>query len=140
MAKTLSALLLAGVLALAACAPASRPVFGPETQPASAEPGALELGDVREPEPALAQQFAASVGRRFAGVELERASKELRSQNFDCFPPKAMGGHPPDRVCRRTLAANGCTHTWRVFLYEDRPARGLYDRTCGKDPLLGGPA
>lgn len=135
--------LTAGLAALAlAAATACAPVGPAAPGPLGAEAGAaLALGDVREDAASLARRFAASAATRYgAGTDIAGAAAELSRQNFVCAPPRATIGEPPAQICRRRLDAGGCAHTWQVFFYPDRPARGLYDRACGPDALLGGPA
>ncbi len=128
------ALLALAALALAACATTpSRP---------AAE---VSLGDWRRASPpATLSQFSASVARRYPpGTPLESAARDLTANAFSCTTPApARRGAPPARVCRRTLNASGCAHTWQVHLFGAAAltrARALYDRTCGSDGLLGGP-
>ncbi len=123
-------------LALAACASVSTPTGAPSGTDAGP---ALALGDVGDDPQRLAQRFGPSVERRYPiGMSTTDAVKDLQSQGFVCARPKAAAGDPPLQTCRRRLDANNCKHTWQVFLYKDRSARGLYDRACAGDELLGG--
>ncbi len=136
-------------LLLAACATptTSGPVepTGPATIPSSP----IALGDWRNAtEAAVLEAFQATVSGRYgAGLQVSAASADLRGNQFNCgaAPPRAEGnrGDPPAQVCRKTTTANGCTHTWQVHLFAEGEAlsrtRGLYDRRCGGDGLLGGP-
>lgn len=120
--------------------------------PAAAVPsGPINLGDWRNmPEAATLEAFQQTVAARYAtGLQLAAASSDLRRNEFNCgaAPPRAEGnrGNPPAQVCRKTTTANGCTHTWQVHLFDTEgdgrlaSTRGLYDRRCGGDGLLGGP-
>lgn len=117
---------------------------GPATIPAAP----VSLGDWRNAtEAATLQAFQEGVTSRYAaGLPISSASGDLRRNDFNCSaaPPRAEGnrGDPPAQVCRKTTTANGCTHTWQVHLFGDEAlarTRGLYDRRCGGDGLLGGP-
>jgi hypothetical protein len=143
--------LLALALALAACA--TSPVggvsapSGPSTIPSSP----LDLGDWRRASAAQTlSAFQGNVtGRYGAGIALSAVSADLRRNEFNCAPGvrEAGGrGDPPDQVCRRTTTVSGCTHTWQVHIFDEggdgqlARTRGLYDRRCGGDGLLGGPS
>ncbi len=118
---------------------------GPSTIPSTP----INLGDWRDAsEAATLQSFQQGVTSRYgAGMQIASVSADLRRNEFNCgaAPARAEGnrGDPPAQVCRKTTAANGCTHTWQVHLFGDDGAlartRGLYDRRCGSDGLLGGP-
>ena len=119
------------------------------TGPAGIPSGPISLGDWRSAsETATLEAFQQGVTSRYgAGLQVAAVSSDLRRNEFNCgaAPPRAEGnrGDPPAQVCRKTTTANGCTHTWQVHLFADgetltRP-RGLYDRRCGNDGLLGGP-
>ena len=136
-------------LALAACA---TPINGPATPAGSTSiPSApVDLGDWRNAnENATLTAFQEGVTNRYgAGIAISAASSDLRRNEFTCgaAPPLDAGrGDPPAQVCRRTIAASGCTHTWQVHLFDEggdgrlARTRGLYDRRCGGDGLLGGP-
>lgn len=136
------------VLALAACetVPTSG-VSSPSSSGATIASGPVELGDWRNAnEATVLQAFQQGVASRYgSGVEISAAAADLRRNEFSCgaAPPQDQGrGDPPAQVCRRTTTASGCTHTWQVHLFGrdtlDR-TRGLYDRRCGGDGLLGGP-
>ncbi|MGE0046081.1 MAG: hypothetical protein AB7J28_07175 [Hyphomonadaceae bacterium] len=133
---------LATLLALSACA--TNASYTPRGGPGGA-PAQLDLGDWRRANPsATLSQFSNIVTRRYAaGSPMSEALRDLRANDFSCTtPPRSTRGEPPAQICRRALEANGCTHTWQVHLYGGetltRP-RGLYDRACGGDGLLGGP-
>jgi hypothetical protein len=140
--------LFAAVLLLSAC----------ETIPASAPPaeagvaldGDLDLGDWRAGDQATTQAaFEQNASGRYrVGLTLASATADLRRSEFNCgdAPPldEQGRGDPPAQVCRRTITQNGCTHTWQVHLFGGDDAnvsrtRGLYDRRCGNEGLLGGP-
>jgi hypothetical protein len=140
----------AALAALAACA--TTPVSGPSAPsgPPSIPSAAIELGDYRTAnEAATLQAFQQQIASRYgAGTPISAVSADLRRGEFSCgaAPPQDRGrGDPPAQVCRRTITANNCTHTWQVHLFGDAGAsalartRGLYDRRCGNDGLLGGP-
>ena len=119
------------------------------TGPAAIPTAPISLGAWRNAsEAATLEAFQQGVAGRYgAGLPVAAVSSDLRRNEFNCgaAPPRAEGnrGDPPAQVCRKTTTANGCTHTWQVHLFADgetltRP-RGLYDRRCGNDGLLGGP-
>lgn len=96
------------------------------------------------------EAFQQSVASRYAaGIAVNAAQSDLEHNEFRCgaSPGTDAGrGDPPAEVCRRTVTANGCTHTWQVHLFDEHGdgrlarTRGLYDRRCGGDGLLGGPS
>lgn len=136
-------------VALAACA--TTPASGPSAPsgPASIPSTPLSLGDWRNASAAATLSgWEHTVTTRYgAGLALERVAADLRSNEFQCGPNQRRDerGDPAAEVCRRTITASGCTHTWQVHLFDasgDRRlarTRGLYDRRCGSDGLLGGP-
>lgn len=135
---------LAAGLALSACA--TMPVVSPPAGPAV--PSApLNLGDWRRASAAnVLRGFEQEVAARYrAGLAMSAAGADLRRNDFDCAAHRDNGGRgdPPDQICRRTVTAEGCTHTWQVHLYDDAGAlartRALYDRRCDGEGLLGGP-
>jgi hypothetical protein len=136
------------VLALAACETMPAGVSAPSSPGATIASGPVDLGDWRNAnEAATLEAFQQGVSSRYgAGLEISAAAADLRRNEFNCgaAPPLDQGrGDPPAQVCRRTTTASGCTHTWQVHLFGgngtlDR-TRGLYDRRCGNDGLLGGP-
>lgn len=146
--KTAAALIL--LIVLTACASMSNSGLETPSGPMTVPSTALDLGDWRT---ASAEQtlavFENNVASRYgAGLPVSAASADLRRQDFNCGPaPPADNGRgaPPAQVCRRTLAASACTHTWQVHLFDEANngrlarTRGLYDRRCGGDGLLGGP-
>ena len=147
MKRTLIAIGLAA--ALAACA---TPIGGVSTPSDAARiPSApIDLGDWRNSDEATTlTAFQQGVAARYsAGLAIDTVAADLRRNEFDCGPappPDAGRGDPPARVCRRTVTNNGCTHTWQVHLFDESNSgqlartRGLYDRSCGRDGLLGGP-
>jgi hypothetical protein len=140
------------VAALAALAGCATPVGGVSAPTGSAViPSApVDLGDWRNAtENATLSAFQRGVASRYgAGLAISAASADLRRNSFTCgaAPPAEGGrGDPPAQVCRRTLTNSGCTHTWQVHLFDEggdgrlARTRGLYDRRCGGDGLLGGP-
>ncbi|MBN8607892.1 MAG: hypothetical protein J0L81_13330 [Caulobacterales bacterium] len=141
-------LAMGAALALAACA--TMPTGGVSTPsgPASIPSTPLELGDWRNATPAATlSAFQEHVSDRYgAGLALTAVSGDLRRQEFTCVAgPQNERGDPPEQVCRRTITNSGCTHTWQVHLFDNAGdgelarTRGLYDRRCGGDGLLGGP-
>lgn len=138
--RALAALALA--LALAACASAPAP---PAPSGGGPPTGRLELGDWRSASArAVAQRFAQAVAQRYAaGAALAAATGDLSGQGFTCEAGVGEGrGRPPAHTCRREIRHGACAHTWQVHLYDENGrlarTRGLYDRTCGEDGLLGG--
>lgn len=137
------------MLLVSACA--TLPTSGPSepSGPATIPSSPISLGDWRNAtEAATFEAFQQGVSGRYgAGLEIAAVSADLRRNDFNCgaAPPRAEGnrGNPPAQVCRKTTTANGCTHTWQVHLFGEGTAlastRGLYDRRCGGDGLLGGP-
>lgn len=111
----------------------------------------LDLGNWRaSSEGATLSTFRRGVSARYApGAAINTVTADLRRSRFNCGPASPAlednRGVPPVQVCRRIIRAAGCTHTWQVHLFDrmgDRrlaSTRGLYDRGCGDDGLLGGP-
>ncbi|MEZ5994959.1 MAG: hypothetical protein R3C25_04335 [Hyphomonadaceae bacterium] len=143
---------LAIALAFAVSACATLPVGGTSTPsgPATIPSSPINLGDWRNAsESATLSAFQQTVASRYgAGLQLSAVSADLRRNEFNCgaAPAREQGrGDPPAQVCRRTVSASGCTHTWQVHLFDASGdgrlarTRGLYDRRCGGDGLLGGP-
>ena len=139
--------ILAAALLLAACEtiPAASP---PPSETGARFEGDLGLGEWRTAnEAATLSAFQQNVTNRYgAGIAISDATADLRRTEFNCgdAPPQDQGrGSPPAQVCRRTVTFSGCTHTWQVHLFgaDQRLAstRGLYDRRCGNEGLLGGP-
>lgn len=121
----------------------------PATGGASIPSGALDLGDWHHATPAATlSAFQQTVTARYAsGLTLSAVSADLRRNDFSCAANHDTGdrGDPATQVCRKTVTQSGCTHTWQVHLFDHdndgqlARARGLYDRRCGNDGLLGGP-
>jgi len=136
--------------ALAACAtPVSTGPTAP-SGPSTIPSGAIDLGDYRNAsEAATLQAFQQNVNGRYGvGLQISVVAADLRRNDFNCgaAPAQDRGrGDPPAQVCRRTISVSGCTHTWQVHLFSGEGnarlarTRGLYDRRCGGDGLLGGP-
>lgn len=138
--------ILAAALFLAACE--TIPAAAPAPEAAASFEGDLDLGDWRNAnEAATLSAFQQNVTSRYAaGIAISDAAADLRRTEFNCSdaPPQDQGrGSPPAQVCRRTVTLNGCTHTWQAHLFgaDERltRTRGLYDRRCGNEGLLGGP-
>jgi hypothetical protein len=142
-------LLAATALTLSACqtipvSGASAPSGGP-----SIPSGALALGDWRDANAAsVAQAFEREIDHRYrVGLALSAVNADLRGSAFTCAANREAAGRgdPPDQICRHTVSAENCTHTWQVHLYDEAGnaalarTRALYDRRCGGDGLLGGP-
>ncbi len=141
--------LFAAALLLAACATAPIGPAAPEG-PSEIPSGELNLGEWRTAsQAATLSAFEENVISRYgAGISISAAAADLRRNEFTCgaAPPQDQGrGDPPAQVCRRTVTAEGCTHTWQVHLFDANGdahlsrTRGLYDRRCGNEGLLGGP-
>ncbi|MBL8550395.1 MAG: hypothetical protein JNJ73_10445 [Hyphomonadaceae bacterium] len=138
-------LVLFAALALASCA--ARPIGA--TAPTGAgriAEGRLDLGEwTRGSQDATARRFAQTIAARYgAGVPLQAAAADLRENQFSCAPNRERRGDPPDMICRRTIQGAGCINTWQVHLYSDAGSqgltrtRGLFDKSCSRDELLGG--
>ncbi len=138
------------VLALAACETIPTGSPSAPSAPAAIPSTPLDLGDWRNTtEAATLQAFQQAVASRYGeGLAVNAASADLRRNEFNCGPAPEQDqgrGARPAQVCRRTMTANGCTHTWQVHLFDEggnaqiAGTRGLYDRRCGGDSLLGGP-
>ena len=140
--------LIAVAALMAACTTVPTGVTTP-AGPGEVPTGALELGDWRSAsEASTLTAFPQSVNSRYGqGLAISSASADLRRADFSCgaAPPLSEGrGDPPAQVCRHTETASGCTHTWQVHLFDEGGGRlgrtrGLYDRRCGGEGLLGGP-
>ncbi|HVY84994.1 MAG TPA: hypothetical protein VG943_07665 [Caulobacterales bacterium] len=131
---------------LAACA--TTPV-GPVAPPPPSIPSTpLDMGDWRHATAdAELSAFQNAVEHRYgAGLDLDGVTADLRRAQFTCNPNRDTVGNPPAQICRKTITEAGCTHTWQVHLYDTSGdaklarTRGLYDRRCGGDGLLGGPS
>lgn len=142
--------ILVAALLLAACETVPTAAPSPSAPPSARFEGDLQLGDWRTAnEAATLAAFQQNVAGRYpAGLQLSDAAADLRRSEFTCgaAPEQDHGrGDPPAQVCRRTVTASGCTHTWQVHLFEQNGdgrlarTRGLYDRRCGNEGLLGGP-
>jgi hypothetical protein len=143
------------VFLLAACALASACATAPGA--GTAAPGAaanipaspIEFGDWRRAgASAVAQHFEREIAARYAnGIPLSAVAADLRRNDFACAENRdsAGRGNPPTQICRKAAAAENCTHTWQVHLFNANGGdtlartRALYDRRCGGDGLLGGP-
>lgn len=117
------------------------------TGPASVPQGALDLGGDwrRAPISSVLNRFEGEVARRYRpGLSIAAATGDLGRQTFRCAPNTDTRGAAPTQICRKTVTAESCTHTWQVHLWAqgagalDR-TRALYDRRCGGEGLLGGP-
>ena len=92
--------------------------------------------------------FQQEIAHRYgAGLPLADVTADLRRAQFNCASNHdAHRGDPPAQICRKTVTEAGCTHTWQVHLFDAAGdarlvrTRGLYDRRCGGDGLLGGPS
>lgn len=139
---------IAALTLLAACATSTVSAPTAPSGPAAIPSTPLDLGDWRNAAAsATLASFEGNVAARYgAGVPVSDGVADLRRQEFTCAQPTRAEdgrGAPPAQVCRRTITANGCTHTWQVHFFGEGGAivrtRGLYDRRCGNDGLLGGP-
>jgi len=138
--------------ALGACAaaqttpaPTEAPALGGAPGPVVFS-GALRLGDWRGGETgAVAQEFAAAVESRYGqGVGLADAREDIARAGFRCASEAGAGAGAAALACRREETQRGCRHAWNVYLFTAQGqtlsrARGLYDRRCGDEDLLGGP-
>lgn len=143
-------LALALALAAAAC---STPIAGMSTPagPAQIPSTEIELGNWRASNEGATQgAFQRGINSRYAAAAaISTVAADLRRNRFACAAaPRDLAdnrGVPPAQVCRRTITAAGCTHTWQVHLFDNMSdrrlahTRSLYDRSCGADDLLGGP-
>ncbi|MEJ0060748.1 MAG: hypothetical protein WDM79_14740 [Terricaulis sp.] len=137
-------------LMLSACATPTSP-SGPAAPsgPPSIPTSAIDLGNWRGgSEAAVLGEFQQSIARRYGeGLQLSAVAADLRRNQFSCAATTGQTrGDPPAQICRKTSTEAGCTHTWQVHLYDQAGnaalarTRGLYDRRCGGDGLLGGPS
>ena len=146
--KQLRYLALAATIAASSCATVTPSAPSAPSGPAAIPSTPLDLGDYRRAgAPAVLNDFERAINSRYGqGVGLSAVTADLRRNEFNCAAPSSGAGDPPDQVCRRTVSASGCTHTWQVHLYDDAGSAGLartralYDRRCGDDGLLGGPS
>ena len=140
--------ILVAALLLAACE--TLPTAASSTTETGARlEGDLDLGAWRTAnEASTLTAFQQNVTNRYrVGLALSDATADLRRAEFICgdAPPRDEEGRgtPPAQVCRRTVTVQGCTHTWQVHLFDENASlshtRGLYDRRCGNEGLLGGP-
>lgn len=148
MKRFASAVVLAA-FTVAACQ--TVPISGTTTPtgPRAIPSGDLDLGgDWRRASiSSVLSRFQESVAERYgAGAPLSAVAGDLRRNDFTCAANRDGGrGDPADQICRKTETAGECTHTWQVHLYDASEngvlarTRGLYDRRCGGDGLLGGP-
>jgi hypothetical protein len=145
------ALALAAALALllSACATPTAPGPTAPSGPPSIPTSPLDLGNWRGgSESSVLGEFQQSIARRYGeGLQLSAVSADLRRNQFSCAAvTRDTRGDPPAQICRKTTTDAGCTHTWQVHLYDQAGnaalvrTRGLYDRRCGGDGLLGGPS
>jgi hypothetical protein len=134
-------------LALSACA--TRPIgtMVPSGE-ARVPEGRIELGDwARGSQNGVARRFSETIAERYRpGLPLATATADLRRNQFTCAAPRERRGDPPDMVCRRTIQGAGCINTWQVHLFSDQGGpqgltrtRALFDKSCSRDELLGGP-
>lgn len=143
-------LILGFAVLAASCATAD--VVAP-TEPAasaSAPAGPLDLGDWQHATAAIElSTFEQTIaGRYAAGLAISAATTDLQHNQFTCAPnhDTSNRGEPPAQICRKTVTQAGCTHTWQVHLFDTHGdahiarSRGLYDRRCGNEGLLGGPS
>lgn len=138
---------LALVFFAAACATEMPAGSKPETS-ASAISGPLELGDWQHATAAaeLASFQQTVAGRYASGLSISVATTDLTRNEFTCAAnhDTSHQGDPPAQICRKTVTQAGCTHTWQVHFFDNHGdahiarTRGLYDRRCGGEGLLGG--
>ncbi|MES1157393.1 MAG: hypothetical protein ABUL73_06390 [Alphaproteobacteria bacterium] len=141
-------LALAACLALTACETASVGPSAPAGPPTIPD-AALDLGDWRHASAeAEFNAFQQTIAHRYGvGLQVSAVAADLRRAQFVCAANRdTQRGDPPAQICRKTVTENGCTHTWQVHLFDTAGnallarTRGLYDRRCGGDGLLGGPS
>jgi hypothetical protein len=142
---------IAAALALGLSACASTPLggAGEPSGPASIPSSPLDLGNWRNASAnATLEDFQRTINTRYgAGLAISAVSADLRRNEFNCAAANRGDGRgdPPAQVCRKTVTVSGCTHTWQAHLFDANNdgrlarSRGLYDRRCGGDGLLGGP-
>jgi hypothetical protein len=146
----MKAFIVLGALAFALGACATLPVGGAASTPDARIPEApLDLGQWQSASASAAgQHFEREVAARYrAGIASGALGADLARSQFTCAAPRDDSGRgdPPELICRRTVSAAGCTHTWQVHAYEEpgrrvlARSRAIYDRRCGGDGLLGGP-
>lgn len=147
--RVLAAAAIAGLM-LAGCQ--TIPTSGTDTPtgPRAIPSEPLDLGGDwrRAAAGSVLTRFQNNVSERYgAGVQLSAVAADLRRNQFTCSANGAEGrGDPPDQICRKTETVSECTHTWQVHLFDAGEngalarTRGLYDRRCGGDGLLGGPS
>lgn len=147
--KTARFAIVIAAIALAACETTGGVATPPPAASVPAIPaGPIDLGNWRNASaPATLTAFEQAVANRYAaGQQLSAVSADLRRNEFTCAAPRPAPddrGDPATEVCRRTTTVSGCTHTWQVHSFGNAGVitrvRGLYDRRCGNDGLLGGP-
>src|SRR5262245_60018002 len=142
-------LIVAAALALPACETTGG-VAPPPPAAVAIPAGPLSLGNWQSASAAATlTEFEQIVANRYAaGVAVDAAVADMGRNQFACAvarPAEDGRGAPATQVCRKTTTASGCTHTWQVHFFANGDAnvvgrvRGLYDRRCGNDGLLGGP-
>lgn len=147
--KRLAWIAAALALGLSACSTVTESGVSTPSGPAAIPSGPIDLGDWRRASAAATlEAFQRTVNERYgAGLQISAVAADMRRNEFNCGEPDRGDGRgdPPAQVCRKTVTVNGCTHTWQAHLFDanndNRLARtrGLYDRRCGGDGLLGGP-
>lgn len=121
------------------------PAAGPAGPKITDEP--IDLGDFASQGPeGVQKRFGDKLRDRYAvGLALGDIAADQARNGFTCAPSAAKAGDPPDQVCRKAVKAANCTHTFQTLLYDAAGdgklarLRGLYDRVCEVDGLLGGP-
>jgi len=147
--KRLAAIAAVLALALSACATAPDGGVATPSGPSAIPSGAIDLGDWRRASAsATLQGFQHTINSRYGvGLQISAVAADMRRNDFTCAAPSRGDGRgdPPAQVCRKTTTVDGCTHTWQAHLFDANNdsrlarTRGLYDRRCGGDGLLGGP-
>lgn len=135
-----------GFALLAACATSPGGPMPTRPRGAGVASGPIDLGAYRSQRPeAVSARFSSTIANRYGeGTALTAVAADLRSQQFACRAPRDRRGDPPAQMCRRSVREGECTHTWQVLLYSAPHGaalgrtRGIYDRACGDDGLLGG--
>lgn len=145
---------LAATLALSACAATTGLSTGPSGgSDASASTPATSGGPPSSPKVLITRGDWRAVGREAAardfttslqravptGQPLATARATIEASGFSCVKPASGFA----LSCRLLAQETKCAHVWRVLINAERDqvtrARGLYERTCGEDGLLGGP-
>ena len=138
---------IAAALALGLSACATAPVGGGRLRAPRASTSPIDRRLAQSQRRGHARAFQRTINQRYgAGLQISAVAADLRRNDFTCSAAsRGERGDPPAQVCRKTETVSGCTHTWQAHLFDSgndnrlARTRGLYDRRCGGDGLLGGP-